>query len=90
MLNTFRFCGESCFSLLQHIFFFFYFLPDYRDPSEATFRVAPLFIIQMPPKFGQVCESHLQALRLSELSFLNALGSGYQPVINGVAPMVSE
>ena len=71
MLNAFCFCGESCFSLLQHFFFFsFYFLPDYRDPSEATFQVAPLFIVQMPPKFGQVCESHSQALRLSELSFL--------------------
>ena len=70
VLNIFCFCGESCSSLLGHSFFFFGFLHDYWDLSEATFRVALLFITQMPPKFGQVCESHSQALKLSELSFL--------------------
>ena len=69
-LTLFAFVGRVAFLSCSIFFFFFYFLPDYRDPSEATFQVAPLFIVQMPPKFGQVCESHSQALRLSELSFL--------------------
>ena len=69
-LTFFAFVGRVALLSWGILFFFFGFLHDYWDLSEATFRVALLFITQMPPKFGQVCESHSQALKLSELSFL--------------------
>ena len=90
VLNAFCFCGESCFSLLQH-FFFFFLLPAWLSGSKwSHLSGCPVIHCSDASQVWTGVWITFTGTQTFRTVLSNPLGSGYQPVINGVAPTVSE